>query len=107
MDDETHEIKLKSDGSCLDITDWSKDNGANIYIYTCHPHDQPQNQQVSVTNNAFLPVANYIDLVFYHRMTRLIYLILARNMICMQFINATHINSNTLLPQILLVIPDV
>lgn len=50
MDDQTQEIKLKSDGSCLDITDWSTDNGANIYIYTCHPDSKPQNQQVGVTN---------------------------------------------------------
>lgn len=47
MDSQTQEIKLKSDGSCLDITGWSTDNGANIYIYTCHPDSQPQNQQVS------------------------------------------------------------
>ena len=47
MNSQTQEVKLKSDGSCLDITDWSTDNGANIYIYTCHPDNQPQNQQVS------------------------------------------------------------
>ena len=29
MDDQTQEIKLKSDENCLDITKWSKDNGAS------------------------------------------------------------------------------
>lgn len=53
MDNQTQEIKLKSDGSCLDITDWSKDNGANIYIYTCHPDNQPQNQQVQLSAFVF------------------------------------------------------
>ena len=46
MDSQSQEIKLKSDGNCLDITSWSKDNGANIYIYECHPTDKPENQQV-------------------------------------------------------------
>ena len=50
MDDQAQEIKLKSDGSCLDITNWSTDNGANIYIYTCHPDNQPQNQQVGMAD---------------------------------------------------------
>ncbi|XP_065885416.1 uncharacterized protein [Dysidea avara] len=47
MDSQSQEIKLKSDGNCLDITNWSKDNGANIYIYGCHPTDKPENQQWS------------------------------------------------------------
>ena len=48
MDSQSQEIKLKSDGNCLDITNWSKGNGANIYIWECHPDDQPQNQQVNL-----------------------------------------------------------
>ena len=50
MDNQTQEIKLKSDEKCLNIANQSTDNGANICIYTCHPDSQPQNQQVSVKN---------------------------------------------------------
>ena len=62
MDDQTQEIKLKSDGNCLDIIDWSKDNGANIYIYSCHPDKRPENQQVNVFNllaTPDMPVVNF------------------------------------------------
>ena len=47
LDEKTYEIKLKSDDNCLDITGWSTENGANIYIYSCHPDKRPENQQVS------------------------------------------------------------
>ena len=50
VDDKSYEIRFKSDGNCLDIIGWSKDNGANIYIYSCHPDDRPENQQVSIVN---------------------------------------------------------
>ncbi|XP_065885783.1 uncharacterized protein [Dysidea avara] len=53
MDSQSQEIKLKSDGSCLDISNWSKDNGANIYIWGCHPDDQPQNQQWSYNSTTY------------------------------------------------------
>jgi len=56
MDDQTQEIKLKRDGNCLDITKWSKDNGANIYIWECHPDDLPQNQQVSALSIVIVPL---------------------------------------------------
>ena len=48
LDDKSYEIRLKSDGNCLDISERSTDNGANIYIFTCHPGDRPENQQVSI-----------------------------------------------------------
>ena len=48
LDDKSYEIRLKSDGNCLDISGRSTDNGANIYIFTCHPDDRPENQQVSI-----------------------------------------------------------
>ncbi|XP_065884017.1 uncharacterized protein [Dysidea avara] len=47
MDSQSLKIELKSDGNCLDITNWSKDNGANIYLRECHPDDQLETQKWS------------------------------------------------------------
>jgi len=53
MDSQSQEIRLKSDGNCLDITNWSKENGANIHTWSCHPDDQPENQQVRYRGRSF------------------------------------------------------
>ena len=54
MDDQTQEIKLRSDGNCLDIIGWSKDNGANIYIYKINV-----TLLISQRTNRPWPVFNY------------------------------------------------
>jgi len=38
------EIKA-NDGKCIDVDNWSKENGARAQLWDCHPESRPENQQ--------------------------------------------------------------
>jgi len=40
---EKGEIKA-SDGKCIDVDNWSTDNGARVQLWDCHPESRPVNQ---------------------------------------------------------------
>ncbi|KAH3767627.1 beta-D-xylosidase 2 [Pelomyxa schiedti] len=61
-DDGSFNIRSKADDKCLDIEAWSTSDGATIWIYTCHPDSQPENQQWTFdTTSEWAPILSKMD----------------------------------------------